>query len=71
MRLIGQPPLQAFPDAIVNIHPTLLPSFPGVDALAQALAHWVKVTAASANRVAAPHPIDICRSEESGGEAVR
>jgi phosphoribosylglycinamide formyltransferase 1 len=44
MRLIGQPMLDAFPNAIVNIHPSLLPAFPGVDAQAQALAHGVKIS---------------------------
>jgi phosphoribosylglycinamide formyltransferase-1 len=44
MRLVGQPLLDAFPNAILNIHPSLLPSFPGVDAQAQALAHGVKVS---------------------------
>jgi phosphoribosylglycinamide formyltransferase-1 len=44
MRLVGQPLLDAFPNAILNIHPSLLPAFPGVDAQAQALAHGVKVS---------------------------
>lgn len=34
----------AFPHRILNIHPSLLPSFPGVDAHAQAIAYGVKVT---------------------------
>ena len=44
MRLIGAPMLQAFPNAILNIHPSLLPAFPGVEAQRQALQHGVKVT---------------------------
>ena len=44
MRLVGQPLLDAFPHAILNIHPSLLPAFPGVNAQAQALAHGVKVS---------------------------
>lgn len=32
-----------FPDAILNVHPALLPAFPGADAIAQALAYGVKV----------------------------
>ena len=44
MRLIGQPLLKAYPSKIVNIHPSLLPSFPGKDAIGQAIEHGVKVT---------------------------
>ena len=51
MRLIGRPLLDAFPDAILNIHPSLLPAFPGVDAQAQALAHGVKVSGATVHLV--------------------
>ncbi|MDQ3417607.1 MAG: phosphoribosylglycinamide formyltransferase [Acidobacteriota bacterium] len=51
MRLIGPPLLEAFPDAILNIHPSLLPSFPGTDAPAQALAHGVKVSGATVHLV--------------------
>ena len=51
MRLIGQPLLDAFPDAILNIHPSLLPAFPGVDAQRQALEHGVKVTGATVHLV--------------------
>jgi len=35
--------LAAFPDRIVNVHPTLLPAFPGIRAIEQALAYGVKV----------------------------
>jgi phosphoribosylglycinamide formyltransferase-1 len=44
MRLVGRPMLDAFPGRILNIHPSLLPSFPGLDAQRQALAHGVRVT---------------------------
>lgn len=44
MRLIGDTLLAAYTNKIVNIHPSLLPSFPGKDAIGQALAHGVKVT---------------------------
>lgn len=44
MRVIGAPLIDAFPNAILNIHPSLLPSFPGLDAQAQAIAHGVKVS---------------------------
>lgn len=51
MRLIGGPMLEAFPNAIVNIHPSLLPAFPGVDAQAQAIAHGVKVSGVTVHLV--------------------
>ncbi|GAA5482782.1 phosphoribosylglycinamide formyltransferase [Haloferula sargassicola] len=37
MRLVKQPLLDAFPDRILNIHPALLPAFPGVAAWKQAV----------------------------------
>jgi phosphoribosylglycinamide formyltransferase 1 len=51
MRLIGRSLLDAFPNAILNIHPSLLPSFPGVDAQRQALQHGVKVSGATVHIV--------------------
>lgn len=51
MRLIGAPLLEAFPNAILNIHPSLLPAFPGVDAQRQALEHGVKVTGVTVHLV--------------------
>jgi phosphoribosylglycinamide formyltransferase-1 len=53
MRLIGAPLLEAFPDAILNIHPSLLPAFPGIDAPRQALEHGVKVTGVTVHLVSA------------------
>lgn len=44
MRLLSPAFIAAFPHRIVNIHPSLLPSFPGVDAQAQAVAYGVKVS---------------------------
>jgi phosphoribosylglycinamide formyltransferase 1 len=43
MRVVGAPMLDAFPHAILNIHPALLPAFPGLDAQRQALEHGVKI----------------------------
>lgn len=43
MRIIGHTILEAFPLKIVNIHPSLLPAFPGVDAIGQAMKYGVKV----------------------------
>jgi phosphoribosylglycinamide formyltransferase-1 len=53
MRLVGTPLLEAFPNAILNVHPSLLPAFPGVDAQRQALEHGVKVAGASVHLVTA------------------
>ncbi len=44
MRLVGPVFCDAFPLAILNVHPSLLPAFPGMDAQARALAHGVKVS---------------------------
>ena len=44
MRLLSPCFVEAFPKRIVNIHPSLLPSFPGLDAQRQALAHGVKIS---------------------------
>jgi len=44
MRLLSAGFIREFPDRILNIHPSLLPSFPGLDAQHQALAHGVKIT---------------------------
>ena len=44
MRLVGDVLLSAYTNRIVNIHPSLLPSFPGKDAIGQAMAHGVKIT---------------------------
>jgi phosphoribosylglycinamide formyltransferase-1 len=53
MRLIGAPLLDAFPDRILNIHPSLLPAFPGLDAQRQALEHGVRVAGATVHLVTA------------------
>jgi len=44
MRVITQVLLDAFPNRLLNIHPSLLPSFPGIRAIEQALAYGVKIT---------------------------
>lgn len=51
MRLVGDVLLTAYENRIVNIHPSLLPSFPGKDAIGQAMAHGVKVTGATVHFV--------------------
>ena len=44
MRILSPSFVDRFPDRILNIHPSLLPSFPGGHAVEDALAHGVKVT---------------------------
>lgn len=51
MRLVGAPLLEGFPQRILNIHPSLLPSFPGLDAQRQALAHGVRLAGATVHLV--------------------
>ena len=53
MRLLSATFVEAFPHAILNVHPSLLPAFPGVDAQRQALEHGVKVTGATVHLVTA------------------
>jgi phosphoribosylglycinamide formyltransferase 1 len=43
MQLLGEQFLAAFPDRVINVHPALLPAFPGLDAVGQALDYGVKV----------------------------
>jgi phosphoribosylglycinamide formyltransferase 1 len=51
MRVVGRPLLDAFPNRILNVHPSLLPAFPGLDAQRQALEHGVQVTGATVHVV--------------------
>jgi phosphoribosylglycinamide formyltransferase-1 len=44
MRLLSPAFIAAYPHRILNIHPSLLPAFPGVDAQAQAVAYGVRVS---------------------------
>jgi len=44
MKIVGSVLLQAFPRRILNIHPALLPSFPGLDAQKKALEYGVKIS---------------------------
>lgn len=43
--------IRRFPDRIVNVHPSLLPAFPGIRAIEQALDHGVKVTGVTVHLV--------------------
>jgi phosphoribosylglycinamide formyltransferase 1 len=51
MRLLSAVFVEAFPNAILNIHPALLPAFPGLEAQHQAWAHGVKVSGATVHFV--------------------
>lgn len=51
MRLLTPAFLDAFPRRVINVHPSLLPAFPGVDAQAQALAYGVKITGCTVHLV--------------------
>ncbi len=51
MRLLSPLLVRAFPQRILNIHPSLLPSFPGLDAQRQAWEHGVKVTGCTVHLV--------------------
>lgn len=53
MRLLGPEFVDAFPNAVLNVHPSLLPAFPGVDAQRQALEHGVKVAGCTVHVVTA------------------
>ena len=51
MRLLSPAFIEAFPNRILNIHPSLLPAFPGLDAQRQAFAHGAKITGATVHLV--------------------
>jgi phosphoribosylglycinamide formyltransferase-1 len=51
MRILGPAVLGAFPDRILNVHPALLPAFPGAHAVADAVEHGAKVTGVTVHLV--------------------
>jgi phosphoribosylglycinamide formyltransferase-1 len=51
MRLLSTSFVRAFPNRVLNIHPSLLPAFPGLDAQRQALEHGVKITGCTVHLV--------------------
>jgi phosphoribosylglycinamide formyltransferase 1 len=53
MRLVSQVFVDAYPNAILNVHPSLLPAFPGLDAQHQAWAHGAKISGATVHFVTA------------------
>lgn len=61
MRLLTPTFLEAFPNAVINIHPSLLPAFPGTNAQYQAWEYGVKWTGAT---------VHLVTSELDGGPVV-
>lgn len=53
MRVLKLPFLMRFEDRIINLHPSLLPSFPGLDAIGQAFRRGVKITGCTVHYVTA------------------
>ena len=51
MRIVTAVLIEAFPDRLVNIHPSLLPSFRGADGVGEALAAWVTLAGCTAHLV--------------------
>jgi phosphoribosylglycinamide formyltransferase 1 len=51
MRLLSPVLLEAYPQRVLNVHPSLLPAFPGLDAQRQAWEHGVKVSGATVHLV--------------------
>ena len=51
MRILKPGFIEAFPQRIINLHPSLLPSFPGLDAIGQAWRRGVKITGCTVHRV--------------------
>lgn len=51
MRVLKKPLLEAFDGKIINLHPSLLPSFPGLDGIGQAWRAGVKITGCTVHKV--------------------
>ena len=51
MRLLSHVFIDAFPNAVLNVHPSLLPAFPGLDAQRQAWKHGARVSGATVHLV--------------------
>jgi phosphoribosylglycinamide formyltransferase-1 len=55
MRILSQDFVDRWSGRILNVHPSLLPAFPGVDAIGQAIAHGVRVTGVTVHLVDSRH----------------
>lgn len=51
MRVVKPGFLEAFAGKVINLHPSLLPSFPGLDGIGQAFRHGVKITGCTVHQV--------------------
>jgi len=51
MRLLSASFVESFPNCVINIHPSLLPAFPGLDAQRQALEYGAKITGCTVHLV--------------------
>jgi phosphoribosylglycinamide formyltransferase 1 len=74
MELLSPPLVARFRNRIVNVHPALLPAFPGLDAVGQALAHGSRVTGVTVHFVdegVDSGPIILQRAVEIGGGEAR
>ncbi len=82
MQLLSPSFVSRFANRIVNVHPALLPSFPGLDAIGQALEHGVKMTGVTVHFVdegvdsgpiilQRPIPVPANRDREALEEAIR
>ena len=80
MRIVTSVLIDAFPDRVVNVHPALLPSFPGVHGPAQALAYGVKVAGCTVHFVdagvdtgpiIAQRAVDVAEGDDAAALAAR
>ena len=80
MRLVGTELIDAFPSRILNIHPSLLPAFPGLEAQKQAIAHGVRVSGVTVHLVTAEldggpivvqHPVPVVPGDTAASLAAR
>lgn len=70
MRVLSPGFLRAFPDRVLNIHPSLLPSFPGLHAQEQAFAYGVRVAGCTVHFVdeQLDHGVIVCQRTVAVGE---